>query len=356
MKRRLALCLLALAAWLLVVGRDEAHAGAWVRGSVANAAGARSYQLWVPDRHDVKKKSPLVVMLHGCLQTPEDFAAGARMNEVADAHNFLVAYPEQPATANPYKCWNWFDPAHQSRGAGEPSLIARVVEDVRATRGVDARRTYVVGVSAGGAMASVMAAGYPDLFAGLGVCAGMEYKAAANVAGALQAQQSGGPDPKAQGLQAYEAMTAATATPAKGVNRAARSGRRTPLLRVIVFHGTLDTVVRPVNGEQVVAQWAQANDLLDDARDNDSVDGAADVVTDGSVPGGHHFTRSVYHDAAGKPLLEHWAVRDMKHAWPGGSAAAQYTDPKGPHASEEIWRFFQGTPGTPRGNAAGRRR
>ncbi len=351
MKRQLALSI-TLMSWLLILAHT-AHAGSWVQGSVANTAGTRTYKLWVPDRYNNKTKVPLVLMLHGCVQTPDDFAAGTGMNAVADAHNFLVVYPEQPTTANPYKCWTWFDPAHQARGAGEPSLLAAIVQDVRATHKVDALRTYVVGVSAGGAMASVMVATYPDLFTGLAVCAGIEYKAAAGVAGALAAQQSGGPDPNQQGTQAYEAMIAAL--PLKASGRATRPRRR-PAVRVIVFHGTLDPVVRPVNGDQVVMQWAQANDLLDDARDNNSVDDTADSTTTGTVPNGHNFTRYVYNDAAGKPLLEKWLVQDMKHAWPGGAPAGSYTDPKGPNASEEIWRFFQQAPGQAQSITSKRRR
>lgn len=338
MKRCLALSL-TLAAWLLVFA-GAAHAGNWSRGSVTNAAGTRTYQLWTPARYNKKTAAPLVLMLHGCLQTPEEFADGARMNEVADAHNFLVAYPEQPATANPYKCWNWFDPAHQARGAGEPSLLAAIVGDVRATHKVDPQRIYAVGVSAGGAMVSIMGAAYPELFSGLGICAGLEYKAATNVVGALAAQKNGGPDPNAQGTQAYQAITgAAGVTPAKTSRRAARPRP----LRVIVFHGTLDAIVSPLNGDQALAQWAQTNDLLDDARDNNSVDETADTTTNGAIPNGYQFTRYVYQDAAGKPLLEKWLVRDMKHAWPGGSTAGSYTDPKAPHASHEMWRFFQQT-------------
>jgi len=340
MKRRLASGF-ALASWLFILTSDAATAhaaGSWAQGTVTNAAGTRDYKLWVPERHDKQANVPLVLMLHGCLQTPEDFAAGARMNEVANAHNFLVAYAGQPASANPYRCWNWFDPAHQARGAGEPSLLAAIVGDVRAKHKVDARRIYVVGVSAGGAMASILGATYPELFAGLGVCAGIEYKAATSVAGALAAQQSGGPDPSQQGAQAYQSIVAAQPFDVKR-DRASRLRLRP--IRVIVFQGTLDQIVRPVNGEQVIAQWAQVNDLLDDARDNNSVDDAPDGTTSGSVPGGYNFTRSVYRNAAGQPLLEKWLVQEMKHAWPGGSTEGSYTDPKGPNAAQEIWRFFE---------------
>ena len=335
---------LSLALTAMLLNTVAARAGSWAQGSITNAAGTRSYKLWIPDRYNKKTAVPLVLMLHGCTQTPDDFAAGARMNEVADAHNFLVAYPEQPASANPYKCWNWFDPAHQTRGAGEPSLLAAVVNDAQATHKVDPLRTYAVGVSAGGAMASILGAAYPELFAGLAVCAGVEYKAASNVAGALAVQQSGGPDPDQQGIQAYQAIVVATTPPAREGRRAAAARPRPRPIRVIVFHGALDALVRPVNGEQVIAQWAQTNDLLDDARDDNSVDAAPDSTITGTVPNGYSFTRSVYHDAAGQPVLEKWIVQDMKHAWPGGSIAGTYTDPKGPNASAEIWRFFQPPP------------
>ncbi len=338
---------------MLCLCADAAHAGSWAQNSVINAAGSRTYRLWIPDGYNTKTPVPLVLMLHGCTQTPDDFASGTRMNAVADKHHFLVVYPEQPASANPYKCWNWFDPAHQSRGVGEPSLLAAVVDNVRSTHKVDKLRIYVAGVSAGGAMATIMAAAYPEMFAAIAVCAGIEYKAALNVAGALAAQKSGGPDPDTQGLQAYQAMTAASV---KTEQRALASRTHRRPIRVIVFHGTLDTVVRPINGDQTIAQWARTNDLLDDARDNNTVDATADSIAPGSVPNGYHFTRYVYNDATGKPLLEKWIVQDIGHAWSGGSTDGSYTAPKGPNASEEIWRFFRQTPPTPHIRSRGRSR
>lgn len=345
MKRRIR-SIFALAAWLFILtGAAQAAGswqatGSWVEGSVTNAAGTRNYKLWLPARYERRTPRPLVLMLHGCLQTPDDFARGTRMNDVADAHGFLVAYAEQPASANPYKCWNWFDPAHQTRGAGEPSLLAQVVRDVSAKHRVDVSRVYAVGVSAGGAMVSILGATHPELFNGLAVCAAMEYKAATSVAEALAAQQSGGPDPNRQGAQAYQSIVAAQPFHVRA-DRAQRLRLRP--MRVIVFQGTLDAIVRPVNGEQVVSQWAQTNDLLDDARDNNSVDDTADSTTQGAVPDGYNFTRHLYRDAAGRTILEKWLVKELKHAWSGGAAAGSYTDPKGPHASAEIWRFFSET-------------
>lgn len=329
---------------ILFFSASAANAGSWTQGSVTSAAGTRAYKLWIPDSYNNKTPAPLVLMLHGCTQNPDDFAAGTRMNSVADANNFLVLYPEQPASANGARCWNWFEPAHQARGAGEPSLIAAVVNDVRTTHKVDDLRIYAAGMSAGAAMAVTMATAYPEIFSAIAVCAGLEYKAANNVATAFAAQASGGADPNIQGEQAYQAIIA---TPAKVGRRAFTSTVRRRLVRVIVFHGTLDLTVRSVNGDQVIAQWAQTDDLLDDGRDNDTVRNTPASTTNGTVPNGYNFTRDIYTDATGKILLEKWLVQDMRHAWSGGSTAGTYTDPKGPDASTEIWRFFRETSRTP---------
>jgi poly(hydroxyalkanoate) depolymerase family esterase len=298
----------------------------WTTGSVSNTSGTRDYKLWVPINYDGKRAVPLVLMLHGCTQNPDDFAAGTQMNALADTHTFLVAYPDQPSSANGNKCWNWFQPAHQQRGMGEPSLLAAVVQQVQATYRVDPERIYVAGMSAGGAMAVIMGATYPDLFRGVGVSAGLEYKAAEDLLGALAAQQAGGPDPNQQGRAAYQAM--------------GTYARRMP---VIVFHGSLDPTVNRVNGDQTLNQWAQTNDLLDDGADNNSVDDVPEVTIAGKVPDGYTYTQSVYHDAKGKLLSEKWIVDGMTHRWSGGSAEGSYTDPKGPNASAEMWRFFSTT-------------
>jgi poly(hydroxyalkanoate) depolymerase family esterase len=322
---------------LLIVTLSLSHAsaraaqqGRWVSGSVNNSSSARGYKLWVPAGYGGKFPVPLLLMLHGCTQTPDDFAAGTRMNEIADANRFLVAYPEQPSEANAYKCWNWFLPEHQSRGAGEPALLAAVVEQVRASYRVDAQRVYVAGVSAGAAMAVICGATYPDIFAAIGVHSGLQYKGATNLAEALAAQTKGaGPDPNRQGLLAYQTIN--------GV----KSGARKAGIPVIVFHGSLDAAVNPANAEQVVKQWAQTDDYLDDDGDNNTVDDRADATTNGTVAGGYTYTKQIYNDAEGKPLIEKWIVQGMKHAWSGGSAAGSYTDAKGPDASAEMWRFFR---------------
>lgn len=168
-----------------------AHGGTWASGGVKNSFGTLDYKLWAPSGYRKDKPVPLVLMLHGCMQKAEDLASISGMNDLADRNNFLVVYPEQTVAANSLRCWNWFDSKHQSRDAGEPSLIAAVVSDVRSSYSIDSKRVYAVGVSAGGAMAVVMVAAYPETFAGLGVIAGIEYKAATTVQAGLAAMKQG---------------------------------------------------------------------------------------------------------------------------------------------------------------------
>jgi poly(hydroxyalkanoate) depolymerase family esterase len=301
-----------------------ARAGSWTDGSVKNSSGSRNYRLWIPAGYTGKERRPLVMMLHGCTQTPDVFAAATGMNSIADENNFFVVYPEEPASANALKCWNWFDAAHQSRAQGEPSLLAEIVNHVRADFKVDARRVYVAGFSAGAAMAVIMGATYPDLFAAIGIHSGIAYKAATNLSEARPAMAQGGPDAARLGQLADEAM-----------------GHTKHTMRLILFQGAKDNLVAPLNAARIIAQWAQADDLIDDGKDNNSVDEIADKTTESVTAGGYAYKKSVYNDGKGRPLLEAWMIQELKHAWSGGAAGASYTDPKGPNACEEMWRFFR---------------
>jgi poly(hydroxyalkanoate) depolymerase family esterase len=262
--------------------------------SHSGSAGTRGYRLYVPA--SLAAAPALLVMLHGCTQSPEDFAAGTRMNALAEKHGFLVAYPGQTQAANAQKCWNWFNAADQGRDRGEPALIAGIVRDVLREHGADPKRVFVAGLSAGGAAAAIMGQTYPELFAGVGVHSGLACGAARDMPGAFAAMRQGG---------------------------AGQPGRPVP---TIVFHADRDTTVHPRNGEQVMAQAAAPGLRATTAR--------------GQVPGGHAFTRTTHADAAGRVVQEQWLVHGGGHAWSGGNSAGSYTDARGPDASAEMVRFF----------------
>lgn len=303
-----------------------AEQGRWENGKAVCEAGSRGYRLWVPTGYDTRVAAPLVVMLHGCRQKAEDLARISGMNDVAGKNNFLVVYPEQTIRGNPFRCWNWFEARHQLRGMGEPAILAAVVERVRAFHNVDAERIHVAGISAGAAMAVTLGVTYPEVFSAAGMVAGLEFAAANGVLSGLKAMKQGGPDPNQQGIVAFEAMR-----PVLGKN----SRRRMP---IIVFQGEADSTVHPANADQLIEQWAMTNHLL--AAEDGKYPNWAVEVTCGAVPDGYAYQKSAYKDPAGRLLMEKWMVKGLDHAWPGSPVAAEYSDPRGPNASEEMWRFF----------------
>lgn len=282
----------------------------FVTDSMTNRAGTRSYKLFIPGG-SAATAMPLIVMLHGCTQDADDFAAGTRMNALADEHGFLVAYPQQSNQANPSRCWNWFKTGDQQRDRGEPSIIADITRSVAASQHVDTQRIYAAGMSAGAAMTAIMGTTHPDLYAAISVHSGLPYGAASDLPSGFRAMKHG-----AEPLDGPPAPTSAT------------TARRTP---AIVFHGDKDQTVSQRNAEHIL------RGLTSDAT------GAGRPLVSvhtGRVPGGLDYTRYVYRDAAGGPLAEGWSVHGLGHAWSGGDPAGSYTDERGPDASAQMVRFF----------------
>lgn len=273
--------------------------GAFIAKSFSNQAGSRPYKLYIPSGHNGEPR-PLIIMLHGCTQSPDDFAAGTRMNFAAEEQACFVAYPEQTASANGSKCWNWFQSSHQRRDQGEPSLIAGIARAIMTELNIDNDRVYIAGLSAGGAAAAVVAEAYPDVFAALGVHSGLACGVARDLPSAFAAMQ---------GRHAGYSSIGDSAIP------------------TIVFHGDHDTTVHPRNGVEVVARASAAAAFRQE-------------VEQGSVHAGRNYTRSVHRSESGKEIIEEWVIHGAGHAWSGGSAVGSYTDPLGPDATKEMLRFF----------------
>lgn len=277
------------------------EAGEFLSRSYRNGYGARAFQLYIPSGYR-GDPVPLVVMLHGCKQSPEDFATGTRMNRHAEEQTCLVAYPEQSATANGSRCWNWFRPEDQQRGCGEPALIAGITQQVMSDFAVDPARVYIAGLSAGGAAAAIMGSAYADLYAAVGIHSGLAAGIAQDMPSAFAAMHHGGQVRQVAGTM--------------------------PIVPTIVFHGDQDRTVNPQNAELILAQAAATIEL-------------EKLVEREQVPGGHAYTRTRYIDRAGSVLLELWMVHGGDHAWSGGSRDGSYTDPNGPDATREMLRFFR---------------
>jgi poly(hydroxyalkanoate) depolymerase family esterase len=285
---------------------DVPEGAQFLSRSFSCAAGSRSYKLYIPSRLKESGRV-LLVMLHGGTQDGEDFAAGTRMNALAEEHGFIVAYPSQAKTANQSLCWNWFTPENQRRGKGEPAIIAGITREIVSSYDVDPDRVFIAGLSAGGAMAVVMAATYPDIYAAVGVHSGLPYRSATDLPSAFAAMRG---DARPRGRVSRKSRGSADATPRR---------------RTIVFHGDADKIVHPSNAEGITAPHR-----LGDRVDRSEVRHSA----------GRRSTRSVTRDKGGVAIVEQWLVHGGGHAWSGGSPDGTYTDPNGPDASREILRFF----------------
>jgi poly(hydroxyalkanoate) depolymerase family esterase len=249
---------------------------------------------------------PLIVMLHGCTQNPDDFAAGTRMNALSDEHSCVVVYPAQPAAANLAKCWNWFNPEDQQRDHGEPAIIAGITRAVMQACRIDDRQVFIAGLSAGASMSVIMAATYPELYAAIGAHSGLPYRSATNMLSAFAAMRNG--------PAAVESLS-------------------TMGIPIIIFHGEDDKTVNPCNSRQLISQWLASRQ--ESAPSSASTEEAGDA-------NGHNYVRTQYRDAQGSLFAEYWRVNNLGHAWSGGSLEGSYTDANGPDASRKMLSFFLG--------------
>ena len=295
-------------------------AGRFVDGVFSSDAGTRRWRLWLPNGYDRSRRLPLVVLLHGCTQDPDDLARGTRVAEHADRLNVLVLLPEQPVSANVKKCWNWFDPAHQRRDTGEPSLIAGATRQVMADWSVDRQRVYVAGISAGAAMASVMAIRYPDLYAAVGLHSGIPFGAASDVMQGVAVMSNGAPDTERLARDAVGAM-----------------GARARPMPAIIVQGAADAVVRPVNATNTRDIWLAMNALAAGGRV-----GAPASTSSTAEAGGLSYTKECVGNptAAGRCDVVLLLVDGLGHAWSGGSSSGTFADERGPDATAEILGFL----------------
>lgn len=289
--------------------RQHSPAGKFLASSHTNQAGTRAYKLYIPSTYH-GEPLPLIVMLHGCKQNPDDFALGTDMNRIAERQGCFVLYPAQAHAANGSNCWNWFVGKDQQRDKGEPSIIADMTRHVMREYRIDSKRIYVAGLSAGGAMAAILAAAYPDLYAAVGIHSGLPVGSAHDVPSAFAAM--------------------------KGRGKQTRFKACREPVPAIVFHGDYDHTVHPDNGADVLAQCLGIS-----SRNGGGACAEYQVnTTNGVAPDGHAFTQKIYKNDDEAVIAEHWIIHGAGHAWSGGSPAGSYTDPSGPSASQEMIRFF----------------
>jgi poly(hydroxyalkanoate) depolymerase family esterase len=270
------------------------------------AAGERRYRLYVPSTAGEGLQG-LIVMLHGCTQNPEDFAAGTGMNALAEEHRLLIVYPAQTGGDNSMSCWNWFRPGDQMRDTGEPAIIAGLTESLRDQYAIPKDRVFVAGLSAGGAMAAIMGETYPELYGAIGVHSGLAYGSANDV------------------MSAFTAMRGQV-----GIDQAPSSngsGEPEAGPRMIVFHGSADTTVHPSNAGRIIATHGRTRGRTSRSEHGPSGETRA-------------YSRLVAEGDDGTHEMECWMIDGAQHAWAGGHPSGSYTDPRGPNASKAMVGFF----------------
>ena len=256
-------------------------------------------------------------MLHGCKQDAQVFAEGTRMNALAERHDFIVVYPEQSRRANPFGCWNWFQPV-VLLGSGEAAAIAGIVRRVMKRYRVDPARVYVAGMSAGGAMACVLANRYGSMFAACAVHSGLRYRAASSPGTAVAAMRRGSPN---SALEAARQSTLASQPSAAFVP-------------TLVIHGDRDETVNRINADQIIEQTRTLAEY-------ESVPPRPLIeIAERRVAGSHRAYRLRDYARDGRIVLRRIIIEGLGHAWSGGDERHSFNDSQGPDASQLIRKFF----------------
>jgi len=290
---------------ILAVGAAEAQKRATPAGTFGGGTlEGRVYRVWLPSRPAAAR--PLIVALHGCWQTPEDFALGTRLNDAAEARGLVVIYPAQSRSDNPYRCWNWFDPTQQTATGRETAQILAIARHVQAERGLRESRVVVLGFSAGAWMAVNLACAAPETVVGVGSMAGGPYRCADSPESAIQCMR---------GMVRDSGRAAAACA-------ASRGGAG---LRASLWQGTIDTVVSPANLPVLEGMFTRMLNVTGGVTSNDR----------GAI-------HALYRDRRGEPVLETWFVNGLGHAWSGGDPRGTHAWAVGPPATDLMLDFLVG--------------
>jgi poly(hydroxyalkanoate) depolymerase family esterase len=317
-----------------IFGRKPPEPGHFVSGSKFSWRGwlasgpwiwpAREYLLYVPQGYGGWRRRPLIVLIHGCKQTPEDIAAATRIATRADENGWLVLLPRQVAKANPWSCWNWFDTA-TSAGRGEAAIVAAQVKAVRRTYRVHPRKVYAVGMSAGGCLAAVLGLRYPTLFAGVFVHSGVACGAASAPVTAMRVLTYGADTN-------YEKI---------GADARADAPRRALPVALLAIDGADDAAVAEINTIQLVRQYLVFNGKLVQEPSPPNLLPPADHEATSTLAAGRTMTVSDYRDGA-RLVVRRVRVTGLAHAWSGGDDAFPYNDPNPPDATALLAEFVAG--------------
>ena len=296
------------------MGRTLSQVDVFLSGVFKNNAGERRYKLFRPGNLPPAGQRTLIVVLHGCTQDADDIARGTRFNEAAARDGFVVLYPEQPVTANPLKCWNWYIPEQIGRDQGEASIIAELTAKIVKDEGIAPARVFLTGVSAGGAMAANLVADYPELYSAVAIHSGLPAFAASSQAEALGVMAKGPQNPDALGESAHATM-----------------GARARVVPVLLLQGVTDHLISILNLRASARQWVVTNAKAAGTE----IPEAVEVHPADQRLSGERFTLR-----DGTLIVESWRIDGVGHAWSGGAPDATYTDPKGPDATALILDFF----------------